>query len=117
MSFSFFSTSYIISFLYVLYIFYIFISFKGRFDLFKYKVFCEDCNELFDPFELEYVLKSEYWPGSPVAINYLIKEEVFVMWDAFRKRMPGSSQNAFLMALCDISKDNGRVSCSNVYIF
>lgn len=64
---------------------------RGRFDLYKYLVRCVDCNHQFDPFELENVLKFEYWPGSPIKVNYLIKEEVFIMWDAFRKRMPGSS--------------------------
>ena len=62
-----------------------------------------------DPFTLETLLTSGYWPGSPVSINYLIKEEVFMLWDAFRKRMPGSSERAFLTSLCDVGYEYGRV--------
>jgi len=89
------------------------VTLKGRYDLFKYNVVCSDCGAIFDPFTLEVILDSGYWPGSPVRINYLIKEDVFVLWDTFRKRMPGSSERAFLLSLCDISKENGRKGVIN----
>lgn len=82
----------------------------GRFDLHKHHLLCEDCSTVIDPFTIGVLLKSGYWPGSVLSINYLIKEEVFILWDTFRKRMPGSSERAFLMSLNDISNDNGRVS-------
>lgn len=86
----------------------IIVTLKGRFDLHKHHLLCEDCSTVIDPFTIGVLLKSGYWPGSVLSINYLIKEEVFILWDTFRKRMPGSSERAFLMSLNDISNDNGR---------
>lgn len=82
---------------------------SGRYDLHKYKVVCDDCKHLNDPFQIEVLLASGFWPGSVVNINYLIQEEVFIVWDAFRKRMPGSSQGSFLNSLADIGREYGRV--------
>lgn len=83
--------------------------FIGRYDIFKYRILCEDCGGITNPFDISSVLKSGYWPGSPCSINHLIKEDVFILWDVFRSRMPGSSLKAFLTSLCDIVEYYGRV--------
>ena len=83
--------------------------FIGRFDLFKHKVVCADCSYLYDPFNIEMLLKSGFWPGGVVNINYLVQEDVFIIWDVFRKRMPGSSQKSFLMSLNDVAYERGWV--------
>ena len=83
--------------------------FLGRFDLHKYTLKCEVCHNVLDPFTLDLLLLSDFWPGSPRNISYIIKISVFSLWDAFRKRMPGSSERSFLQALADIGIENGRV--------
>ena len=62
-----------------------------------------------DPFNLEIILKSGYWPGSPVSRNYLFSEKLVVFRDSIRKRMPGSSETTFLMAPRNICFKNGCV--------
>lgn len=62
-----------------------------------------------DPFTFGILLKSGYWPGNISSINYLFDEEVFLLWDKFRKYMPGSSERAFLRSINAISEENGRV--------
>ena len=88
----------------------------GRFDLYKYKVLCQDCNSVNDPFNVETIIKSGFWPGSLTHINYIIKEDVFSIWDSFRKRMPGSSERSFLMSLNDMAAENGRVSKDKSFV-
>ena len=39
----------------------------------------------------------------------MFSEDVFVLWDKFRKYMPGSSERAFLKSLNSISEENCRV--------
>ena len=82
----------------------------GRYDLVKYEILCEDCSQISDVFDLTNLISSGYWPGTPTSTNYLFSIDLFKFWDAFRKRMPGISQNSFLQSLCDVSLDNGRVS-------
>lgn len=62
-----------------------------------------------DPFTHGVLLRSGFWPGNPKSLNYLFKEEVFQLWDNFRKFMPGSSERAFLKSLNAISDDHSRV--------
>ena len=76
----------------------------------KYRLHCADCLGLTDPFSTEVLLASGYWPGNLGTLSYLFDEAVFIMWDKFRKYMPGSSERAFLKSLNSISEDNGRVS-------
>ena len=75
-----------------------------------------DCQNITDPFTFKFLLGSGYWPGGVKVINYVINEEVFILWDAFKSRMPGSSERAFIMALTDISNNNGRV-CLLIIIY
>ena len=82
----------------------------GRFDLFKYHLHCNTCGFNIDPFNIDVILKSGYWPGSPTQVNCMIDQTVFRLWDSFRKRMPGSSEKSFMMSLSDISLMIGRVS-------
>lgn len=93
------------------------VTLKGRYDIFKYRILCEDCGGITNPFDISSVLKSGYWPGSPCSINHLIKEDVFILWDVFRSRMPGSSLKAFLTSLCDIVEYYGRTNMINVNTF
>ena len=62
------------------------------------------------------LLQSGLWPGSPVNVQYLFEQEVFLMWDLFRKRMPGTSENAFVKTLEDMSVERGRVSISRALL-
>lgn len=82
--------------------------FIGCFDLIKHKDMCTDFSYLYDPFNIEMFLKSVFWPGSVVNINYLVQEDVFVIWDAIRKRIPGSCQR-FRVSLNDVAYERGRV--------
>ena len=59
---------------------------------------------------LETLVTSGFWPTSFKNISYLIQEDVFVTWDMFRKRMPGSSEKSFLDSLNDLTVFYGRVS-------
>uniref|UniRef100_A0A7M5U8G7 CxC3 like cysteine cluster domain-containing protein n=1 Tax=Clytia hemisphaerica TaxID=252671 RepID=A0A7M5U8G7_9CNID len=89
------------------------ITLKGRFDLHKYIIKCIDCDAQTDPFTIGVLLTSGFWPGNPKSLNYLFKEEVFQLWDNFRKFMPGSSERAFLKSLNAISDDNCRKATIN----
>ncbi|XP_057296361.1 uncharacterized protein LOC130625967 [Hydractinia symbiolongicarpus] len=91
------------------------VTLKGRYDIFKYRIYVKTVAAF--PFDISSVLKSGYWPGSPCSINHLIKEDVFILWDAFRSRMPGSSLKAFLTSLCDIGEYYGRTNMINVNTF
>ena len=88
------------------------ISMKGRFVLQKWKFTCSCCGLFQDPFHLKNIVGSGYWPGSPKKFNLLVDEELFIFWDAFRKRMPGSSEKSFIDTLNDLSASQGRVSIS-----
>ena len=50
-----------------------------------------------------------YWPGSPTNASYFFDHAVFQFWDAMQKNMPGSSSNAFVKTLAQISEKKGRV--------
>ena len=71
---------------------------------------CANCKHVGDPFSLFNIITSGYWPSSPGNLSCLISEEVFQLWDAFRKRMPGSSETSFLKSLNDQTILHGRVS-------
>ena len=83
---------------------------SGRFDVNRYVLNCNECLMEYDPFNLETILYSDLWPGSVNNLHYLFHQDVFRLWDAFRKRMPGSSEVGFINALCDLSTLNQRVS-------
>eukprot|EP00111_Clytia_hemisphaerica_P015835 TCONS_00046776-protein len=82
---------------------------KGRYDLHKFKTTCSVCNSSFDPFNIKTLISCGYWPSSFKSSTYIIKEEVFLKWDMYRKRMPGSSEKSFLNSLNDITSHYGRV--------
>ena len=84
--------------------------FKGRYDLNWFAVGCPSCLWQWTPISVECIVESGFWPGSPGNVNYLFDQKLFSLWDAFRKRMPGSSQTAFLRSLEDLSFEKGRVS-------
>ena len=92
------------------YCYILFILYLGRFDLLKYYLHCEDCLSIANPFTVDVLLCSGYWPGNVSTINYMISEDVFVFWDKFQKYMSGSSEKSFLKSLNAISEENGRVS-------
>uniref|UniRef100_A0A7M5UXB5 CxC3 like cysteine cluster domain-containing protein n=1 Tax=Clytia hemisphaerica TaxID=252671 RepID=A0A7M5UXB5_9CNID len=89
------------------------VTLKGRFDVNKYHLRCNECTSLTDPFTTSVLLSSGFWPGNPKSLNYLFKEEVFQLWDKFRKFMPGSSERAFLKSLNSISDDFCRKATIN----
>eukprot|EP00795_Rhopilema_esculentum_P015807 gene15807-7112_t len=83
----------------------------GRFDLFKFLLRCNNCNFEVDIFsDVPYIIASRYWPGTVDTATFLFDEDMFISWDSFRLRMPGSSEYGFLNSLSDISKDNNRIS-------
>ncbi|XP_066924546.1 uncharacterized protein, partial [Clytia hemisphaerica] len=86
----------------------IIVTLKGRYDVNKYLLACKDCESTTDPFTVAVILCSGFWPGNPKSLNYLFKEEVFQLWDNFRKFMPGSSERAFLKTLNAISEEHSR---------
>ncbi|XP_046861810.1 uncharacterized protein LOC124455128 [Xenia sp. Carnegie-2017] len=83
------------------------LSSTGRFDLNWFTV-----HLLFiwkwSPISVDSIIESGWWPGSPENFHYIFSQDVFNLWDAFRKRMPGSSQSAFVRSLEDISSSRGR---------
>ena len=81
----------------------------GRFELLQYCEVCRSCGNQENPFYLERILNSGFWPQSPDSFNYIFKKDVFVLWDQFRKQMPGSSELAFLETLNSFTRSNGRV--------
>lgn len=83
----------------------------GRFDLFKFLLRCSNCHVEVDLFnDVPSIIASRYWPGTVDTVTFLFDEDLFVSWDVFRLRMPGSSEYGFLNSLSDISKDNDRVN-------
>jgi hypothetical protein len=77
--------------------------FLGSYDLHWFGLLCDECGIIQSPMSMKNILRNGFWPGSPCNINYLFDQEVFRVWEAFRKRMPGSSESAFIKALEDIS--------------
>ena len=96
------------------YLNHIFSFYLGRYQLFKFTCLCHNCGSEFDPFTLEILLSTRLWPCSLGKLSYFIEEDVFLLWDAFRKRMPGTSEKSFLDSLNDLSVLNGRV-CTFIY--
>eukprot|EP00794_Sanderia_malayensis_P003930 gene3930-4480_t len=88
------------------------IVFVGRFDLNMYTTTCKDCSHTSNPFNLRTIIQSGYWLASVKSCTYLFCEDVFVLWDAFKTRMPGSSEHSFVNALEEISNMNARHSCN-----
>lgn len=88
---------------------------SGKYTLLQYSLLCECCGTIKDPFVLKNVIESGLWPQSPKSFACMFKDEVFSLWDQFRKQMPGSSEKAFLESLNHLTKQNGRVS--NVLLF
>eukprot|EP00794_Sanderia_malayensis_P004099 gene4099-4655_t len=86
---------------------------RGRYDLSKYFVRCNSCSHTVDPFSFKSLFKVKLWPGSPESGAYFFDQEVFSLWNSFSKRMPGSSENAFIMSLNDISVEKGR--CKEIH--
>lgn len=91
--------------------------FSGRYDLFMHSLNCLDCQATRKPYNLKSVIESGYWPSSVKTFSCLYRQDVFVMWDAFKSRMPGSSEHSFLKALEDISLQNARVGIILPFLF
>ena len=89
--------------------------YKGKFELQQYLHVCCLYQEPKDPFSLKNLLANGFWPSSPKNFTCLVKDEVFWLWDAFRKQMPGSSELSFLEALNSQTSFHGRVSYSFFY--
>eukprot|EP00794_Sanderia_malayensis_P004264 gene4264-4831_t len=53
---------------------------KGRYDLYKYKIRCCDCYTEFDPFNVDRLAKSGYWPGNVSTINNHLFSLAFKEW-------------------------------------
>eukprot|EP00111_Clytia_hemisphaerica_P010019 TCONS_00029297-protein len=81
---------------------------KGKFELLPFLIKCNQCHQLNDPFDIDNILSSGFWPSSPKNFGCLVSEEVFLTWDQFRKHMPGSSCNLFLESLNDLTLHFGR---------
>ena len=77
--------------------------------MYKYKISCDECFAEFDPFNVDTLIKSDYWPGNITNCAYLFHQNVFRMWDSFSKRMPGSSEQGFISSLSDLSVQKKRV--------
>ena len=82
----------------------------GRYDLYKFSCKCYECGSTFDPFNIGTLISTGYWPSSFKSSSYLFDENVFLTWDVFRKRMPGTSEKSFLDSLNDLTVHYGRVS-------
>ena len=55
------------------------------------------------------VVQAGYWPGSPTDISYVFDQQLFKLWDSIKKRMPGTSESSFILALEDVSVMKGRL--------
>ncbi|XP_028409280.1 uncharacterized protein LOC114531881 isoform X1 [Dendronephthya gigantea] len=86
----------------------ILITSEGRFDLNWFNIHCSSCPWQWSPISFDCIVQSGFWPGSPANVNYLFHQELFLLWDAFRKQMPGSSQTAFIRSLEDMSRSKKR---------
>ncbi|XP_046863236.1 uncharacterized protein LOC124456981 [Xenia sp. Carnegie-2017] len=95
----------------------IMITCEGRFDLNWFTVHCSSCQWKWSPISVDSIIESGWWPGSPENFHYIFSQDVFNLWDAFRKRMPGSSQSAFVRSLEDISSSRGRENVINSVTF
>jgi hypothetical protein len=93
------------------YIFFLFL--PGRFDLYSFSYSRTGCDQHFSPLTLNKLINEGYWPGGPKNLNYVFCEDVFRLWDSFRKHMPGTSETAFIRSLASISSAKGRVSRMN----
>lgn len=83
---------------------------QGRYELKSFTTVCRSCGGCSDPFNHFNLLSSGYCFASPVNVLYLFTNDVFQLWDVFRKNMPGSSETAFLKSLDQVSHEFGRVS-------
>ena len=70
---------------------------------------CSQCNFVSPSLSLSDVVHAGYWPGSPTDTSYIFDQQLFHLWDAFQKRMPGTSESSFIRALEDVSVMKGRV--------
>lgn len=86
----------------------------GRFDFSNYTVVCSCCSYKLDPMSLEKIISAGYWPGSPKDCSYLFHQDLFRQWDFLQKRLPGTSEVAFLKSLGDFSQSRGRVGFFSV---
>ncbi|XP_046856056.1 uncharacterized protein LOC124449149 [Xenia sp. Carnegie-2017] len=101
----------------VLVIFDYILSSTERFDLNWFTVHCSSCQWKWSPISVDSIIESGWWPGTPENFHYIFSQDVFNLWDAFRKRMPGSSQSAFVRSLEDISSSRGRENVINSVTF
>ena len=86
-----------------------FFLFLGKYMLKQFTTLCKSCGERNNPFKMSTIMSSGYWFASPENFFYLFSNEVFEVWDSFRKNMPGSSEMAFLKSLDQFTENYGRV--------
>lgn len=83
----------------------------GRYDFDKPTYYCPNCKKDVSSLSLSDIVQAGYWPGSPTdSCSYLFDQTLFLQWSALQKRMPGTSETAFIKALEDVSAAKGRVS-------
>ena len=57
----------------------------GRYDLHWFDLLCDECGVIQSPMSMKNILHHGFWPGSPCNNNYLFDQEVFQVWEAFRR--------------------------------
>ncbi|PFX21550.1 hypothetical protein AWC38_SpisGene13955 [Stylophora pistillata] len=88
-------------------------SVDGQFDISKSTIQCSQCNFVSLSWSLSDVIHAGYWPGSPRDTNYVFCQQLFHLWDAFQKRVLGTSESSFIRALEDTSVMKGRAPTIN----
>ena len=70
----------------------------GRFDLNKYVMECGNCSWVIEPMSnVEFLVRNGYWPGnlSSSSSAYIFHQELFHMWDIFKKKWQGHLRKVF----------------------
>lgn len=80
----------------------------GRFDLNEAEFHCNQCTNIFQATEEQYV-GSQLWPGSASNSTYLFHEDVLEWWFYWRHECGGTSLRKALKILKRMSKSANRV--------
>uniref|UniRef100_A0A7M5WXJ8 CxC3 like cysteine cluster domain-containing protein n=2 Tax=Clytia hemisphaerica TaxID=252671 RepID=A0A7M5WXJ8_9CNID len=84
------------------------VTIAGKYYLHLYSLRCKDCDSTSNPFTLENVVGSGFWPSAPTKFSYLFHVETLQFWDTLRKNAPGTSEAAFLEVLNTMTNLHGR---------
>ncbi|XP_066918229.1 uncharacterized protein, partial [Clytia hemisphaerica] len=90
------------------------VTLSGKYYLHLFSLKCEDCQTTTNPFTLDSVIESGFWPSSPVKFSYLFKVGVFRFWDTLRKNAPGTSEAAFVEVLNTMRAFHGRENMGKI---